>query len=174
MRTQVVQLKPQDILLLLKIVSENNPAWQQKPMAEALGLSQSEISDSVARSKFAKLLDSKGKNVFSNGLMEFLQYGLQYVFPVQPGPVVRGIPTAHSVPPLNKQISSTEKYVWTYGKGNNRGHSILPLYPSIPQAALRDDKLYELLAMVDTLRVGRAREKELAVVELKKRLCYGQ
>ncbi|MGK7393296.1 MAG: hypothetical protein ACNS62_01945 [Candidatus Cyclobacteriaceae bacterium M3_2C_046] len=105
--------------------------------------------------------------------MEFLQYGLRYVFPVQPGPVVRGIPTAHSAPPLDKQINSSEHYVWPYSKGNIRGQSILPLYPSIPQAALKDEKLYELLALVDTLRVGRAREKELAVDELKKRLGYG-
>jgi len=174
MKTLVQQLKPQDVLLLLKIISENNPSWQQKPMAEALGLSQSEVSESVGRSKFARLLDPNGKIVFTSGLMEFLQYGLRYVFPVQPGSVVRGIPTAHSAPPLNEKITSNEKYVWPFGKGNIRGHSILPLYPSVPQAALKDAKFYELLALVDTLRVGRAREIKLAVDELEKRFGHGQ
>ncbi|MFW5700642.1 MAG: hypothetical protein ACOCWM_03045 [Cyclobacteriaceae bacterium] len=174
MKTLVQQLKPQDVLLLLKILSENNPSWQQKPMAEALGLSQSEVSESVGRSKFARLLDPNGKIVFTSGLMEFLQYGLRYVFPVQPGPVVRGIPTAHSAPPIKEKITSNEKYVWPFGKGNIRGHSILPLYPSVPQAALKDAKFYELLALVDTLRVGRAREIKLAVDELEKRFGHGQ
>ncbi len=174
MKTQNQQIKPQDIVLLLKIVSENNPAWNQKPMAEALGLSQSEVSESVARSKYAGLLDPKGKAVMKLALMDFLQYGIRYVFPQKPGPVVRGVPTSHSAPPLKEKIQSTEDYVWPFGKGNVRGHSIVPLYPSVPESALKDEILYELLALVDALRVGRAREKEIAVVELKKRLDLGE
>ena len=170
MKTQNIQIKPQDILLLLKIICENNSKWNQGPMAKALGMSQSEVSESVSRSKFAGLLDPQGKTVMKMALMEFLQYGLRYVFPQKPGAVVRGIPTAHSASPLKEQIQSTENYVWPYRKGIVRGHSILPLYPSVPEAVLKDDKLYELLALVDALRVGRAREKELAVLELKKRL----
>ena len=143
-------------------------------MAEALGLSQSEVSESVARSKYAGLLDPEGKNVMKLALMEFLQYGLRYAFPQKPGPVVRGVPTAHSAAPLDKLIQSTEAYVWPYGKGTVRGQSIVPLYPSVPEAAQKDEKLYELLALADALRVGRAREKELAVTELKKHLGIGE
>lgn len=174
MKIQNHQIKPQDVLLLLKIISEDNPDWNQKPMAEALGLSQSEISESVARSKFAGLLDPKGKTVLRLGLMEFLQYGLRYVFPQRPGPIVRGIPTAHSASPLKEQIQSSEFYVWPYGKGTLRGHGIVPLYPSVPEASLKDEKLHELLSLADALRVGRAREKELAIIELKKRIIIGE
>lgn len=60
--------------------------------------------------------------------------------------------------------------MWPYGKGKVRGHSIVPLYLSVPEAALKDVKLYELLALVDALRVGRAREREIAIKELKLRL----
>lgn len=174
MRTQNQQMKPQDVLLLLKVVSDNSPSWNQKPMAEALGLSQSEVSEAVGRCKYAGLLAPNGKTVMRMALMEFLQYGLRYVFPVKPGAVVRGVPTSHSSSPLKEDIQSSEAYVWPYGKGTVRGHSISPLYPSVPEAALKDDKLYELLALVDALRVGRARERELAVKELKKRLELGE
>ena len=143
-------------------------------MAEALGLSQSEISEAVSRCKYAGLLDPKGKAVMRQSLMEFLQYGLRYVFPQRPGPVVRGIPTSHSASPLKEQIQSAEYYVWPYGKGTVRGQSIVPLYPSVPEAALKDRNLHELLALADALRVGRAREKQLAVVELKKRFGLGE
>jgi hypothetical protein len=170
MKTQNQQLKPQDVLLLLKIVSDNHPSWNQKPMAEALGLSQSEVSESVVRCKYSGLLAPNGKTAMKLGLMEFLQHGLRYVFPQKPSAVIRGVPTSHSAPPLNEYIQSTENYVWPYGKGTIRGQSIQPLYPSVPEAALRDEKLHELLALADALRVGRAREKELAVAELKKRL----
>lgn len=174
MKSQNQQMKPQDVLLLLKIVRDNTPSWNQKPMAEALGLSQSEVSEAVGRCKYAGLLAPNGKIVMKMALMEFLQYGLRYVYPIQPGAVVRGVPTSHSAKPLSDEIQSSEAYVWPYGKGTVRGHSIVPLYPSVPEAALKDAKLYELLALADALRVGRARERELAVQELKKRLELGE
>jgi hypothetical protein len=174
MRTQNQQMKPQDVLLLLKIVSDNTPSWNQKPTAEALGLSQSEVSEAVSRCKYAGLLAPNGKTVMKMALLEFLQYGLRYVFPIKPGAVVRGVPTSHSAKPLSDQIQSSEDYVWPYGKGTVRGHGITPLYPSVPEAALKDEKLYKLLALTDALRVGRAREREIAVQELKKRLELGE
>lgn len=174
MKAQNQQLKPQDVVLLLKIVSNNNPSWNQKPMAEALGLSQSEVSEAVSRCKYAGLLAPSGKIVMKMALMEFLQYGLRYVFPQKPGAVVRGVPTSHSAKPLSDDIQSSEAYVWPYGKGTVRGHGIVPLYPSVPEAALKDKKLHELLALVDALRVGRARERELALTALKNRLEIGE
>ena len=41
-----------------------------------------------------------------------------------------------------------------------RGQSIEPLYPSVPETVLKDEKLYELLAITDAIRVGRTREKK--------------
>ena len=48
------------------------------------------------------------------------------------------------------------------------------VYVEKVEAVLKDQNLHELLALVDALRVGRAREKELAVKELKKRLDLGK
>ena len=167
-------MSPHDVVVLLKIISYGSQPWFQQPMAQALGISQSEVSKSINRSKYAGLLDPKGKTVMKLALLELLRYGLPYVFPVRIGPVVRGVPTAHSASPLKDQIQSSESYVWPYGKGTVRGHSIVPLYPSLPDAALKDESLHQLLALTDALRVGRAREKEIAVVELKKRFGLEQ
>jgi len=133
-------------------------------------MSQSEVSQSVARSRYADLLDNSGKKVMRQALYDFLCYGLAVVFPVKPGAVVRGIPTAHSTAPLNKEISSGEDYVWPFAKGNLRGHGITPLYATVPQAAMNDEQLHALLALADVLRAGKAREKNIAVQELKKRI----
>lgn len=173
MKSFVYQLKPQDVVLLLKIISINDPAWGQKPVAKALGMSQSEVSQSVARSKYAGLLDPTGKTVMKHALLQLLEHGIAYVFPQQPGPPVRGIPTAHAAAPLNRLIQSSELYVWPYAKGQIRGLSIQPLYPSVPEAAEQDAALHELLALTDTLRVGKAREKKLAIAELKTRFNIG-
>jgi hypothetical protein len=171
MRQHQISMKPQDVVVLLKVIALNNDNWQQIPLAYSLKMSQSEVSQSVARSKFAGLLSDSGKKVMRQALYDFLQYGLAVVFPVKPGAVVRGIPTAHSTAPLNKEISSGEDYVWPFAKGNVRGHGITPLYATVPQAALDDEQLYALLALADALRVGKIREKNIAVQELKNRIC---
>jgi hypothetical protein len=163
-------IKPQDIFILLKIIALGDSHWQQVSMASALGISQSEVSQSVARSQYAGLLFANGKEVMKSALLEFLQHGIAYAFPQKPGPMARGMATAHAASPLKELIDSTESYVWPYAKGQERGQSIAPLYPTVPQAAREDPKLYELLALTDALRVGKAREKTLAVEELKKRL----
>lgn len=174
MRHENPSMRPQDIVVLLKIISYGDQPWYQIPMAEELGLSQSEISHSITRSKYAELLDSSGKQVRRLALLEFLQYGLPYVFPQRPGAITPGVPTAHSAEPLNKIIQSSENYVWPAGRGTMRGQSITPLYPGAVEAARNDSKLHELLALVDALRVGRAREKEIAVKELRKRILDGE
>lgn len=174
MKAQQVTMSPQDIVVLLKIVAYGDEIWFQKPMAEALYMSQSEVSKSLARSKYAGLLDSKGKKVFRAALIDFLQYGIQYAFPQHPGAIVRGIPTSHSASPLNKNIQSTDQYVWPSGKGTVKGQSITPLFPSVTEAVQNDFQLYELLALVDALRVGRARERAIALEELKTRILNGK
>ena len=97
--------------------------------------------------------------------------GLRFVYPEHPGALVRGVATAHSAPPLNKIIVSEEPYVWPYGLGNVRGQAITPLHAKVPEAAMKDETFYILMALVDVLRVGRVREKELAIQELKQRIA---
>ena len=164
-------MKPQDIVVLLKIIALNTDQWQQIPLALSLKMSQGEVSQSVARSKYADLLDFTGKQVMRQSLMDFLQYGLAVVFPAKPGAMVRGIPTAHSAAPLKNEIESGDDYVWPHAQGQVRGQGITPLYSTVPDAALEDEALYELLALTDALRVGRARERHLAIQELKRRIC---
>lgn len=145
----------------------------KKDIAAQLNISPSEVTESLARSAFAGLYDPARKKVMSRAFFEFLQYGLKYVFPQQPGALVRGIPTAHSAKPLADLIQSSEPYVWPSADGTVRGQAIEPLYPTIVQAVKNDPLLYEMLALVDAIRVGKAREVSLAVDELSKRLLPG-
>ena len=163
-------LKPQDIAILLKIIALGRQSWFHHTLAQELGMSQSEVSKSLNRSKYAGLIDDGRKKVNRIALTEFLMNGVAYAFPQQPGALVRGVLTAHSAEPLNKIISANEKYVWPYAKGMDRGQAIEPLYNTIVEASLKDRDLYELLAMVDAIRVGRVREKEIAKKELEKRI----
>ena len=166
-------MRPQDIAVLLKIIALQTDNWRNIDIANALHISPSEISEALNRCRIARLIDNKKRHVFMNAFNEFLVYGLKYVFPTEPGAIVRGVPTAHSASPIKEHISSgTDVYVWPYSKGNTRGQAIEPLYQSIPEAVQEDKLFYELMAIVDTFRVGRAREINIATIELEKRLKH--
>ncbi|MGB5819567.1 MAG: hypothetical protein WBG90_08785 [Saonia sp.] len=170
-RSNLQQMKPQDIVVLAKLIAIDDPNYIQIALAETLYISQSEISSSLSRSSYAGLLINKGKEVNRKLFFDFIKYGLAVVFPQHPGAIVRGTLTAHSAPPLAIEIVSEDKYVWSYAKGRARGQSIAPLYPTVPKAVVLDANLYELLALMDALRVGRAREKNMALELLEQRIC---
>ncbi|GHT74749.1 hypothetical protein AGMMS50262_08380 [Bacteroidia bacterium] len=164
-------MRPQDIVVLLKIICLKDKSWNYIELSNALSLSVGEISNSLERNAMASLINSEKTQVNRLALRDFLIYGLKYVFPPQIGASTRGIPTAHSASPVKEKIAeNTENFVWKYYKGTRRGNAILPLYAKIPQFIENDRELYELLAIVDTLRIGKSREREIAIEELNKRL----
>lgn len=170
MEERSARLKPQDVVLLLKLLLEAEPR-RLVDIAGELGISQSEVSMGIRRLQAAHLLDQGGRSLYRRAAFEFLVYGLKYVFPATVGAIKRGVPTAHSTSPLaNKIVAGQLAYVWPHDNGEVRGESILPLYPSVPDAALKDKRLHELLALVDAIRVGRAREQTMAISELKSRI----
>jgi DNA-binding Lrp family transcriptional regulator len=164
-------MRPQDIVILLKIILLGNNKWTFAEMADALQISETEVFFAMERNRVAGLINPEKTQVNRLALRDFLIYGLKYVFPPQIGASTRGIPTAHSASPVKEKIAeSTENFVWKYYKGTRRGNAILPLYAKIPQFIENDRELYELLAIVDTLRIGKSREKEIAIEELDKKL----
>ena len=161
-------MRPQDIVILLKIISKGSLPWQNKDLAFELSISQSEVSDSLNRSLVAGLLNGEKKKVHKKSLLEFIEHGLHYVFPTLPGGPANGIFTAHSHPFMKTQFSSESGYVWPDARGDVRGYSIDPLYKDVVKAVKQDEKLYKMLALIDVIRVGRVREFNVAVAELKK------
>lgn len=164
-------MRPLDIVVLLKISLQSKKEWQLTDLSRELHISQSEISESLNRSSIAKLVSPDRRKVLKKSFLEFLIYGLKYVFPVRPGSMVRGIPTAHSAKPLSDIFNSnSDIFVWESDEGTVRGQSIQPLYPNAVKAVSNDQSLYELLALSDAIRVGSTREFSAAVKELKKRI----
>jgi hypothetical protein len=154
-------LKPQDILVLLKLsIEPERPTYLR--LAQQLHLNPSEVHASVKRARAAHLLQGppEQERVNRSGLLELLLHGLRYVFPAEKGALTRGVPTAYAASPLKEQIAPDGEPVpvWPYAEGTVRGYSFSPLHKNAPLAALEDQRFYELLALVDALREGRARE----------------
>ncbi|MBU3744396.1 MAG: hypothetical protein FGM61_07595 [Sediminibacterium sp.] len=160
-------MRPQDIVVLLKIVLLGKTEWQYQDLVRSLYISGAEINASLNRSKAAGLIDFNRKRVNKLALLEFLECGLKYVFPVHPGPLSRGIPTAHSHPDVKNKIVTEYIYVWPDINGKEYGQSIEPLYANQVRAALEDARLYEVLALTDMIRAGKTREVKIANLGLR-------
>ncbi|MCC8408626.1 hypothetical protein LJ707_06775 [Mucilaginibacter sp. UR6-1] len=159
-------MRPHDVVVLLKIALSEEPVLN-KELASSLYISNSEISESLNRSMIAKLISPDKRKVFKTAFYRFIEHGLKYVFPAEPGAIVKGIPTAHSAPVLKDFFVSDEQYVWPSTEGKVRGQLILPLYPNQVLAALKDERLYAGLALIDAIRVGKVREQQKALELLK-------
>jgi hypothetical protein len=156
-------MRPLDIVVLLKIIAYQHSDWKTRDLSIDLGISLSEISESLNRSMIARLIDGTKKKVFKRNLLDFLQFGIRYVFPVSPNSLSVGMPTAHSAPVMEGKIISESHYVWADLEGNSKGESIEPLFKNVPKACREDLFLYDLLALVDVFRIGKAREIKIAV-----------
>jgi len=168
-------LKPQDVVVLLKLVVLGGRPWTYQRLAEELAMSQSEVHAGVRRAVAARLMNEAAAGsgrINYPALKEFLIHGVRYAYPPKHGGLTRGMPTGYAAPPLNKVIvgSNEPPPVWPYADGSVRGLSFEPLYPSVPVAAERDPKLYELLALVDAMRDGRVRERNIAAQEFEQRI----
>jgi len=169
-----MNLKPQDILFLLKLIAIDKKPWSFNSLAVELSMSSSEVHAAAKRALAARLAVKKEDLIMPDkrNLEEFLLHGIQYVFVPDRGGLNRGMPTAHAAEPLASEfVKDIEPPpVWPDPEGEVRGESFSPLYKSAPKAARNDPKLYMLLALVDAIRGGRAREREMAKKELTKRL----
>ena len=133
------------------------------------GLQNSNVIHRVVRRKRARtgvmnegVLDNPVRP-HSKQLADFALYGAKYAFVADKEPMTIGVPTSHSAPAFAGVFApGSDDYVWPHPNGTVRGIGVEPLHPSVPFAAMQDAKLYEMLALFDALRVGRARERGMA------------
>lgn len=190
-------MRPQDILILMYILSKskiegiwskasnhlgisedekksdsvNFSTLNNKVISRDLGISESEVSESLYRSEYAGIIqDVKLKKINKRALTDFIFCGLKYVFPAHPGAIGRGIPTAHSAAPIKDKIVTDENYIWEHPNGTMRGQIIKPLFGSVPFAVENSQNLYELMSLVDAIRTGSPRIVSLAKDMLEKRI----
>jgi hypothetical protein len=171
-----MQLKPQDVFVALKIQTLGSIFWSQRDLASALVMSLSEINGAIRRGLRSGLLvqisnDQKRIHAVPNALLEFICHGISYSFPAERGRRVRGIPTGIAGGDIAKPFGRLEPEdirVWPFSEGSIHGVGIVPLFKSIPQAMVNpgNKRLHILLSLVDVIREGRSREKEIAVQKI--------
>lgn len=167
-------MKPVDTVVAAKLVSVALSGISYAGLAEALNISSAEAHAAAKRLVKASLFKDQGRKVpypRRQALLEFWVHGLKYVYPAELGAPARGIPTSIGTQPLRQEFSTPDGGVpvWPSPDGTVRGPALTPIHPSVLKA-MTDERVYELLSLIDALREGRIRERERAAEFLKDRL----
>ena len=161
-------------------VQIDSDPYSVRVLAHLTGISKSQVSLAFNRCLAVGLLKKDRRSgipvINQRALCEFIVYGVRYAFPVFPGPVTRGITTSMVAPVFNTPLMSAGELmpVWPDARGQSKGQSVEPLFKSATTAIKQDPALYQLLALVDAIRIGQPREKNLAVSLLQKYLEYSK
>jgi hypothetical protein len=175
LNTQIV-LKPQDLLIALKAAVSKDTQFTYASLASQLGISVAQTHAAVKRAEAARLIHApsrEGITVMRSALIEFVIHGVKYCFPPSTGAPTRGMPTAFAGPSLKDLIVQGTQVVpvWPDSNGTVSGYALTPIFPSVPKACASDSILYDVLALIDALRIGAAREREIAIELLRQRLA---
>lgn len=197
-------LKPQDIVVLCWVLTQERMPWFHDPYGDSQGISEAETNSARFYKKWLSYSDlasalsmspssahGAARRLLSAGLLrprerhdderwiapwvvngpaaaEFLIHGVKYFCYAERGPVTRGIPTGIAGSSLRNEFSIGEEFpVWPDPEGSARGYALKPLYPSVPIAAKFNAPLNEVLALIDAIRDGRARERSAAEKQLR-------
>lgn len=172
-------LKSQDCVVLIKLLANIGNDLSQRQLSAALGISLAEVNAGIKRLEEAGLLrkDKQGK-LFPNvhAAEEFLIHSIKFLFPVKLGEYTRGTPAAIAAPIFRDKIAlgNDPIPVWPDAMGEERGVALLPIHPNLSRTirANPDSAFHELLVLIDVMRSGRPRERNLAAALLKEKLNH--
>jgi len=172
-------LKPQDCIILLKLLANPKVDWSQRRLAESIGISLAEVNGGIKRLIDVDLLRKDQHAKLHPNLKaseEFLINAIKFFFPGKLGEYTRGIATGISAPLFKDKLALGNEPlpVWPDALGKQRGVALPPIHPAVPKALREnpDEPFYELLALLDVIRTGRARERNMAIHLLKDRLHH--
>jgi len=173
-------LRAQDVIVAIQLrtyglAPEDGIAWTFAELARHTGLSASQGHGAVGRLKAASIAHAGTAaplRISAEALGRLLQHAVPlWLYPEAadtPG-AARGIPTAWSAPPLVEIMRGERKVVWPHPEGTGLGESLKPLHhciltgPGVPGHARYNERLHQVLALVDALRLGRARDRREAM-----------
>lgn len=151
-------------------------SYSVRALEASLGVSKTEVAAAQKRCLEIGLLHLDARSnlpvVNRKPLLDFVEHGLRFVFPVRPAEITRGIPTGFAAPVLEGRLMSggDNICVWPDAYGNRKGQAVAPLFRTVPGAVKKDRQLYEYLALVDAVRLGAAREARLAMDLLREKV----
>jgi hypothetical protein len=167
-------LRPQDLVVAIKLATNRHREFTLSGLADELGMALSAVHGSVKRCELARLVSRSGGSIraLRPAVKEFVLHGAKYAFPAVLGAIGRGTPTSVGAPVLSQHFDQGKVLppVWPDPHGAAFGSTVIPLHDTVPAAARKDQAFYDVMALLDAIRLGAARERELAVAALEEKL----
>jgi hypothetical protein len=157
-------VRKSDVYVLAGLLAERGE-WSYRSLAERLHVPHPVVQRALARAQEADLYSGERREVHVPHFEEFAIHALRFVAPAQLGRLVPGVPAAWAAEPMVGAIRSSgdeQPPVWPHAKGKVRGQAIEPLHPAAPEAVEDWAELGEILALLDGLRAGDARIRQVA------------
>lgn len=162
-----------DLLLALKLAASEDADASLRVLEEQTGVPRSTLSLSLRRLAAHRIVRSVGgkRQLQRLAMRDLVESGARWIAPAELGDFELGLLTSHAAEPLVSHLrGDPDPLVMPLPHGPARGRSVTPIHPLAPQAAARDEKLYRLLVITDAFRVGRSRDREVARMELRRRI----
>lgn len=159
-----VMVKGSDVYVLSGLLAHDG-AWSYRLLAERLCVPHTVVQRALLRTGDAGLYSASRRRVHLPHFEEFAVHALRFMAPAGLGPLVRGVSAAWAAAPMNEAIGSSGEEpppVWPYAHGQVRGQAVEPLHRAAPEAIGEWSDLGEILALLDSLRVGDARVRNVA------------
>src|SRR5471030_1714460 len=153
-------LRPSDVVVACQLALTPDAKFLE--IANSTGISAGECHNAVRRLRLSRILLAEQRRPAAEVLHLFLVQGAPFAFPPVLGPQTIGTATALSAQVFRAKIDSPEGIVWPDAAGTARGQSLIPLFPGAPSLPARNQPLYDLLAIIDALRVGTTRVRAIA------------
>jgi|SRR5215207_7530720 len=157
-------VKSSDIYVLSGLLAHDGE-WSYRFLADRLHVPHPVIQRALARAQEADLYSADRREVHVPHFEEFALHALRFVAPTRLGALAPGIPAAWAAEPMAGAIRSSGEEpppVWPHARGRVRGQTIEPLHPAAPEAVEGWPELGEILALLDSLRAGDARVRQVA------------
>jgi hypothetical protein len=157
-------MKEADLYVLGGLLAHHGD-WSYRSLAGRLQVPHPLVQRALSRAQEADLYSPERREVHAPHFEEFAIHALRFIAPAQLGALVPGVPAAWAAQPMASAIRSSGEEpppVWPYARGQVRGQAIEPLHPSAPEAVKGWPELGEILALLDSLRAGDARVRQVA------------
>jgi DNA-binding MarR family transcriptional regulator len=168
-------LSPSDIYVLAGSLSDEGRKPTLRELARELHVDHTLVHRALKRAEEAGLYRSASKQVNRANFEELMTHAARFIAPAALGELTRGTPAAWAAKPIAQRIrqdGDEPPPVWPDADGIVRGQALRPLHPAAVRASQESSELSDLLAIIDSLRAGDVRVRQVAAEELHSALSH--
>jgi DNA-binding transcriptional MocR family regulator len=163
-------LSPADIYVLTGVISSDQDSRTLRDLAATLQVDHTLVHRALKRAENAGLYRATTKQVNLASFEELTIHAARFIAPAHLGGLARGVPAAWAAEPISTAIHQADSEpppVWPDALGAVRGQALEPVHPAAIQASQDAPELARLLSIIDSLRAGDLRVREVAATVLR-------